>query len=293
MRLFFYQAFLGIGGLIFLVTSCKSAAVHSETKEVAAPAENALIMVANVENAFDGIDQGTEYPDFKSTSSNWTQEKAEAKARRVAEVFLAAKCPQIIVSPEVENQNAADMIAKAAEGCHYKAISANKDQKFPIGVAIFTSREFSRTSLIETGYRPHLRVDFADGLTVVGVHLKSQRDGGDDLRVAAADAIKKELAAFTGRRIIVAGDFNTEDELLRGTKVSNCTERAQPTHVFHGEWHRLDKIYSTQCTQAERFDAPFLMRNSQPFRGVQHQNSGRTIHEDEGYSDHLPLLMFK
>ena len=138
-----------------------------------------------------------------------------------------------------------------------------------------------------------MRVDFADGLTVGGVHFKSQRDGGEDLRAAAAQAIKKELATYTGRRMIVAGDFNTEEDLLNGTKISNCTERAEPTHMFHGEWHRLDKIYSTQCARAARLNAPFLMRNGQPFRSQQHQDGGRTIHEDKGYSDHLPLIMFK
>ena len=105
-------------------------------------------MIANVENAFNGVDQGTEYPEFNSSTSNWTQEKAESKARRVAEVFTAAKYPQIVISPEVENQNAADLIAKAATECHNKAISANKNQTFPIGVAIFTSKQVTRTSLI-------------------------------------------------------------------------------------------------------------------------------------------------
>jgi len=248
-------------------------------------------MIANVENAFDGIDQGTEYPEFSSENSNWGPEMALNKAKRVAEVFYGAKCPEIIISPEVENQNAADLIADAASRCGYEAISANADQKFPIGVAIFTSRRVTRTSLIDTGYRPHLRVDFADGLTVIGVHFKSQRDGGGDLRLKAAQAVKNEVSKIVGRRIIVAGDFNTEDDLLTGSIVQNCSRTAPGTHVYQGNWHRLDKIYSTECGSVNRLDLPFLMRNGKPYRNERYQEGGTYIYSGKGYSDHIPLYM--
>jgi endonuclease/exonuclease/phosphatase family metal-dependent hydrolase len=251
-------------------------------------------MVANVENAFDGEDQGTEYPDFKTGSSNWDQEMAEGKALRVAKVFHAANCPEIVVSPEVENQVAADMIAKAAIRCKYKAYSANTEHKFPIGVAIFTSKRVVSTGLVDTGYRPHLRVDFDDGLSLIGVHFKSQRDGGEDKRLMAAQAIKKEIARKSARRLIAAGDFNTEDDLLAGTGLTNCTRSAKPTHVFRGEWHQLDKIYATHCGDALRLDVPFLFKDDNtPFRSVMRKDGGQTTHRNEGYSDHIPLVMMK
>ena len=281
--------------LVLGLVSCKSGGALEPSSDLWSGGETRkgtpLVMIANVENAFDGIDQGTEYPEFKSTTSNWNQARAESKARRVAEVFTAAGCPKIVISPEVENQNAAELIVEAAKECDYRGISANKDQKFPIGVAIFTTLDVTKVRLVETGYRPHLRVDFADGLSVIGVHFKSQRGGGDDLRAAAAEAIKAELANFSGRRLIVGGDFNTEEDLLAGTKLENCTARAHPTHVYQGEWHRLDKIYSTDCGEAERLGASFLMRNGKPYRSVLSQEGNRTVHRDEGYSDHIPLLM--
>jgi endonuclease/exonuclease/phosphatase family metal-dependent hydrolase len=288
---------------IFLLTftACRTvtpqlgnAALRSNSDQLT---ERPLFMVANVENAFDGKDNGQEYPEFQTSSSNWSPEMAEKKAIRVAKVFSAAKCPEIIVSPEVENQYAADLIVNASKkaGCTYKGYSANKTNKQPIGVAIFTSRPVSRESLIEiAGVRPHLRIDFADGLTVIGVHLKSKRNGGGDAeRAAGADAIKTTLSSFTGRRMIVAGDFNTEDDLLAGTKLVNCTEHAEPTHVYRRQWHKLDKIYSTQCAKSERFNAPFLMKDGHPYRSVESRDTGYTTHEDEGYSDHIPLLMWK
>lgn len=262
--------------------------IKSSNLTAAGSTSQPLLMVANVENAFDGIDQGTEYDEYSSKKSNWNQEMALAKAKRVAKVFEAANCPKIVTSAEVENQNAADLIAAAASKCGYKAISANTSQKFPIGVAIFTSLGVKSTSLIETGYRPHLRVEFDNGLTVIGVHFKSMRDGGDELRKKAAEAVLKNL---NGKHVIVAGDFNTEEDLLRGSRLTNCSASAKPTHVYHGEWHRLDKIYSTQCSSVERMEAPFLMRNGQPFRSVMNDRNGKTHHEDAGYSDHIPLLM--
>jgi endonuclease/exonuclease/phosphatase family metal-dependent hydrolase len=248
-------------------------------------------MVANVENAFDGVDQGTEYKEFSSKTSNWSQDVAEAKARRVAKVFETANCPKIIISAEVENQTAADMISAAATKCHYKAYSANEPQTMPIGVAIFTSLPVKSKSLIETGYRPHLRLDFADGLTVIGVHFKSMRDGGDELRQKAAEAVAHEMQKQGNTRTIVAGDFNTEEELLKDVPLTNCSATAKPTHVYHGDWHRLDKIYATKCSQVGRMDDAFLMKGGQPYRSVLYDKHGKTFHEDAGYSDHLPLYM--
>lgn len=278
--------------LVLMVVACKTGNTESTDLQGAPPlAERPLLMVANVENAFDGIDQGTEYPEYSSKTSNWNATSAQNKAARVAEVFLAANCPEIVVSPEVENQNAADLIANAASKCNYKAISANDKQDFPIGVAIFTSRAVSNVSKIETGYRPHLRIDFADGLTVIGVHFKSQRDGGDDLRLKAAAALKSQIPSITSQKLIIAGDFNTEEDLLAGTKVKNCTSDAPPTHVYRGEWHRLDKIYAVNCGVVGRLSTSFLMRNGVPYRSEYYKNGNMTVHSNKGYSDHMPLYM--
>ncbi len=252
-----------------------------------------FLMIANVENAFDGVDQGTEYDEYNSTQSNWSHDMAVAKAQRVAKVFEAANCPKIVVSAEVENQAAADLIVAAASKCRYKGISANDPQTRPIGVAIFTSLPVKSTSLIETGYRPHLRVDFQNGPTVIGVHFKSKRDGGEELRVKAANAVASEMKKLEGTEVIVAGDFNTEEDMLKGVALENCSKNAKPTHVYHGEWHRLDKIYATKCATVERLNDGFLMKGGKPFRSVMYQKNGKTHHEDAGYSDHIPLYMME
>lgn len=284
--------FLGLA-LILTCLGCKS--FDSQQNKLSSSdslgSTKPLLMIANVENAFDGVDQGTEYPEFSQNTSNWSPKLAAEKADRVAQVFAAANCPEIIVSPEVENQQAADLIAQAAQkkGCRYQAISANTEQDFPIGVAIFTSRKVNKTSKIETGYRPHLRVDF-DGLTVIGVHFKSQRDGGEELRQKAASALKSEILKINSK-IIIAGDFNSEDNFLLGTKVKSCSSSAPPTHVYHGEWHRLDQIYATVCGSVDRFSPSFLMKNSKPYREEINKTDGKTVHLGKGYSDHLPLYM--
>lgn len=268
---------------------------HGAQSEVSTYITDAtLLMTANVENAFDGVEQGTEYPEFSQKSSNWDQRVAENKAMRVAKVFHEANCPEIVVSPEVENQSAADLIARAASRCNYKAYSANDDQKFPVGVAIFTRKAVRKSSKIETGYRPHLRLDFVDGLTVIGVHFKSKRDGGEELRQKAAAAIKAQLGSITSGRLIVSGDFNTEEDILGGTKLQDCSENAPPSYNFKGKWQRIDKIYSTTCGEVVRMSAPFLMKNGLPYRSwFDKEANGRAIHKNEGYSDHIPLLLKK
>lgn len=281
--------------LALMFAACNKAGNPTSNDLLAGQAlsQRPFLMIANVENAFDGVDQGTEYPEYSSKTSNWNGAAAQNKAARVAEVFFAANCPEIVISPEVENQTAADLIATAAKKCNYKAYSANDKQDFPIGVAIFTSRPINKVSKIESGYRPHLRIDFADGLTVIGVHFKSQRDGGDELRQQAAIALKTQISSMSSQGLIVAGDFNTEEDLLAGTRVKNCTSSAPPTHVYRGEWHRLDKIYAINCGVVGRLSTSFLMRNSEPYRSEMYKKGNMTVHSNKGYSDHLPLYMMK
>lgn len=286
MRIFLFS-------MVMVFSGCRTAQNEGANLE-AALAGKPLILSANVENAFDGIDQGTEYAEFATSTSNWGPDLAQQKAKRVADVFAAANCPFIVTAAEVENQNAADMIAKAGN-CNYKAYSANDDQSMAVGVAIFTNRPVTNVTKIETGYRPHLRVDFADGLTVIGVHFKSMRDGGDDLRTKAATAIRDEMAKIPAKnRVIVAGDFNTPDDILQSVpQLKNCTLTAPPTHFFHGQAQRLDKIYSTSCAETGRLAPSFLMRGGQPYRAEERRQGNRTIHEDLGYSDHFALYMMR
>lgn len=247
----------------------------------------------NVENAYDGIEQGTEHEGYTPSTSNWGETAAISKAKRVARVLTEANCPLVVVLAEVENQLMADMIARAAGECGYAAISANADQSLSNGVAILTALRLSDVALIPSGYRPHLRVTLPDRTIVYAVHLKSMRDDNPALRQQMLDALTADMRLFGNTRVIAAGDFNTVGDVLPNSEWQWCTQSSGGTSKYQGRWQALDKIYSNQCGRAQVMQPEFLMRNGQPFRSVWCEQAGKTCHENIGYSDHLPLIMWE
>ena len=63
------------------------------------------IMSFNVENMFDGTEQGSEYPKFNPKNGNWTEKDYMGKLRQISRVAMDATNdgPDIIVFHEIEN----------------------------------------------------------------------------------------------------------------------------------------------------------------------------------------------
>ena len=279
----------------FLGSACKSSHEKSglsDSSDVPPGSSSPLLMSANVENAFDATDQGSEYDSHSGKTSNWIADgMAEKKAKRVAKVFNQ-ECPLIIVSPEVENLASAKAIASTSR-CKYTAyFGADPASPQPVGVAIFTALPVKSVQIVPLDPRPALRIEFTSGLVVYGVHLKSPRDGGEELRQKAGIILTEHVKAHPGRRIIVAGDFNTAEDLL-GSVLKECSSTAKPSYYYQGAWSHFDKVYSSACgKEVKRAEYPFLYTSGgTPFRSVLRHAGNRFIHEDEGYSDHIPLIL--
>ena len=78
------------------------------------------IVSYNVENLFDMVDNGDEYPEYKPNRSNWTNNTYQIKCANIASV-LAQVNADIAVLVEVENENALSglLSALAEKKCPY------------------------------------------------------------------------------------------------------------------------------------------------------------------------------
>ena len=67
----------------------------------------------NVQNLFDGIDNGTEYSEFDPEDGEWTDELYRIRLEKTAEILLSlcSGGPDLIILQEVENQNVLEDLA--------------------------------------------------------------------------------------------------------------------------------------------------------------------------------------
>ena len=83
------------------------------------------IATYNVQNLFDCKDDGSEYPDFKSSTSKWDCEAAISKLKRTRQVIDAINT-DIIALEEVENEQ---VLRALVGGSEYKFIAFSKAKK--------------------------------------------------------------------------------------------------------------------------------------------------------------------
>lgn len=185
------------------------------------------VMSWNVQNLFDGVDDGTEYSEFDPGKGNWNNRLFERRLDRVAEVILKAESrgADLVVLQELENENVLNNLVKGPlKGKGYEYTIA-----IP-GFSIIRSGILSRYPIREVevvdcglwgerSLRPALGFSVltpGGEVYVIALHWKSPRGG----RVSTEAARRKEalvvrnmlvakLSINPESRIIVVGDFNT------------------------------------------------------------------------------------
>ncbi len=186
-------------------------------------------MSFNVENLFDEVENGSEYPEYRGGA--WNRELFEAKCRALAEVIKKAsrRGPDIIALQEVENRNALlNLRDRHLAGLGYRYAVIASREGAANGPAVLSRFPILRSHSLGTGLwkekplRPILEVVFEFGggrLHLFNNHWKSKSEGADvteEARLKEALVLRERILEILDRDpkadILVLGDLNENIE---------------------------------------------------------------------------------
>jgi endonuclease/exonuclease/phosphatase family metal-dependent hydrolase len=202
---------------------------------IAACSPGLTVLCWNVENLFDDVDDGTEFPEYDPGRGRWDTESFRLRVDTVAETIRKAVPggPDVLVLQEVENENALRaLVGEALKDLDYAwtAIVAKPD--LPANIAVASRAPIARVHTIgvsaygDNELRDLLEVEIEqDGrrLHVFNNHWKAKSGGTrqtEGWRVEAAcklgRRVREILDADPQADILAAGDFNENvDEWLQ------------------------------------------------------------------------------
>lgn len=204
------------------------------------------ILSWNIENLFDALDQGTEYPEFTS-AGGWTERDYQRRKQRIAEAVHALRPrPDILVFLEIENGAVLDALMDRYVvdiNAPYRAFSKGPGAAIGIGIASRYPFVEVRTHLARSGEFPPLRpvlevqVEVAgERLAIFANHWKSKRGGAP-----ATEPLRRDTARLLAKRLrelrrddpdlnlLVLGDFNERP------REYELTGRSYPTALMPAE----------------------------------------------------------
>lgn len=215
---------------------------------LATPAPDTVALLFwNVENFFDLVNDGGEYPEFKPGSHGWDQFTYEVKLNNIASAIAAANA-DIVALCEVENRNAAEAIRSelARRGRVYPAVAYGDQPVATNTMPVLLSRlpvsgvRGSATVKGEAGYdsRNILEADILygdDTLTIFVNHWPSKRQA-ESYRVVAAESLAAAIARLPPHRdYVVLGDFNAdynESDVLAAGGFDDTRGKTGVNHVL-------------------------------------------------------------
>ena len=279
----------------------------------------ATLVSYNVQNLFDGIDDGTEYDEFRS-DSGWTRDRYYDRLERVEEaVRLAAggALPQVIALQEIESPVvAADIVRDFLRRHRYVMTGRAGHTTTQVVVLSRTPPERQRTHAVSEVVlagesmrtrwtsRDMVDVTFArPPLRVVVAHWKSQSGGQaatapKRLREArlVASLLEGEAAGAVGRAVLLVGDLNEDlresprhDGAWPTAWMRTLWDESSPgSYVYRGEWERLDHAFLLDTGVYAGSLRVGLHPRLLDERGFPYRYDPRTR---RGYSDHLPIAV--
>ena len=199
------------------------------------PAGDLTILTYNVENLFDDVHDGSEFPEFDPARGRWSSDLFHMRVETIAEVIRKAAPggPDVLLLQEVENENALRVLLRTGlSDLGYTFFVVVPKKKLPANVAIASRLPIShvRSHGVHAWRKNPVRdiieadIETKDGvLHLFDDHWKSKAGG-----VKATERSRLESAGIVAQRvreilaedpstdIIVAGDMNESyDELER------------------------------------------------------------------------------
>jgi len=197
------------------------------------PAQRVVVASWNVQNLFDEVKDGGEYPEF-DPSRGWSRAQFWARCDALGQVIrtLGEGGPDVLVLEEVEGSHALEVLrSRFLSDLGYRHGFSAPDSVPGVKTAILSRFPFVRTGLhFPSGddweaLRPLVEVEIDLGgrsLVVLGNHWKSRIPSPaatEGLRRSSARVLSRRIATLEARvdlpLIVALGDFNTSLELSR------------------------------------------------------------------------------
>ncbi|MGG7073106.1 endonuclease/exonuclease/phosphatase family protein [Campylobacter sp. 9BO] len=193
------------------------------------------IATYNVENLFDGIDNGNEYPDFRIEKGKWSKQKASQKISRIREVLNALDA-DIIALQEIENKQ---ILKELAKGTKYTYATFAITKNAPIGLGVLSKirpEDSERFAVAGVKTRDILRLGFRldnERFELFVVHFPAYKRNGFKAQKHAEITLKTALGER--KNVIVLGDFNTPF----GSGKTNLLYDIMATKKYTNLWNEL------------------------------------------------------
>lgn len=149
-------------------------------------------------------------------------------------------------------------------------------------------------------------MDKRDTMHFFVCHLPSQRGGAaesqwkrDQAKRVLQNAIDSVLAVDKHAKIVVMGDMNeAPKEDLRGVtneRMKELTKEGYGTHKYQGRWTCLDQFYLSpaldRVSTVSIYDAEWIQEADEKYLGLKPKRTYNGFHYQNGYSDHLPIVL--
>lgn len=240
------------------------------------------------------------------------------------------RLPDLVALCEVENDSVLMAITKRSllRKARYEYIMTHSPDERGIDVALLYSPfsfapvgSQSIRIIPVAGMKPTRDILYVKGRVITGdtlhvfvVHAPS-RSGGEaqsrpyrlHVATALANAIDLVYSSSPEAKVIVTGDFNDYSnspslQLLYAHGLKNVSSEAKghngakATYRYHGEWRSLDQMLVSRNLKDNVAgcwigDYPFLLEPDEKYGGVKPHRNYYGPRYNNGFSDHLPLIM--
>ena len=257
----------------------------------------------NVQNLFDGVNDGTEYSEYKH-QNGWSDSAYRARLNAAASVLKedGVGSSDVIVLNEVENENVVlDLMAILDQSFLWYAVASEEGGAISLAVISSVPMKDARIHSIE-GARPIIETHFEVSSTdvfVFAVHAKSNLGEADEnvelrrlLGQALSNLTELKKLDYPDALIIVAGDFNEEPwdgNVIENLNSWRCfwedVERGTlGSYFYDGHWLCYDNILiSSDLVESWGVVTDGIATNSE---GLPNRWDRNTL---SGVSDHLPV----
>lgn len=276
--------------LLFMISSC----LFSQTIKIA---------TYNVENLFDGQNNGNEYKDFKVGKSSWNEQSYIEKLSRIKDVILKIDA-DIIALQEIENES---VLKKLTEQTPYKFIKFKTTKNAPVGLGVISKMDIIKVeyfSIKDIKTRDILKATFkaenGRKFSIFINHFPAYKNG-IEAQKKAHNALSKALEGTSYS--IALGDFNTpfgKNSILNpieiNQKYKNLWREIEPKDRYsfagYSKKRAIDHVLLSSEFMDKNSDLVYVCKSFYVFKDglVDEKGYSKMQNDNSLYSDHLPLV---